>query len=449
MFVMDAIRTSRAQLPQVDTTELIAARTRRRVMRRLMPFLIVAYLCAYIDRANLGIAKLEMQRDLAFAESTIGLGAGIFFIGYLLLEIPGSLIVERSSARKWFARIMVCWGLVAVLSGFINNVGEFYAARFILGAAEAGFFPGVVVYLSHWFRPEDRTRAKSWFMMTQPLSVVVGVPLARWILETVHWNGLHGWRWVFILEGVPSIAVGLFGLFYLTDRVQDARWLPQDEKSWLASELAKEADERLAAGRVSAFAAFRHPQTIQLMIVFFLIVTGNQAILFFLPSIAVELGNLSVVAQTAIATAPYVCSIAGIFLNGHLAARTGERRWHTALPMLLAGLSLAAAVLTRQHVGVMVAFLCLMGLSFQAYLPVLWTLPGMYLGQSASAVAIGTINSFGNLGGFVGPYIFGSLKSATGSYQSGLFVLIGCMLASGILASRVHIGNRKSDQKET
>lgn len=449
MVVMDAIRTSRAQLPQVDTTELIAARTRRRVMRRLIPFLIVAYLCAYIDRANLGIAKLEMQRDLAFAESTIGLGAGIFFIGYLLLEIPGSLIVERSSARKWFARIMISWGVVAVMSGFIENVGEFYAARFILGAAEAGFFPGVVVYLSHWFRPEDRTRAKSWFMMTQPLSVVVGVPLARWILETVHWNGLPGWRWVFILEGVPSIAVGLFGLFYLTDRVQDARWLPEDEKSWLASQLAKEADERAAAGRVSAFAAFHPPQTIQLMIVFFLIVTGNQAILFFLPSIAVELGNLSIVAQTAIATAPYLCSIAGIFLNGHLAARTGERRWHTALPILLAGLSLGAAVLTRQHVGVMFAFLCLMGLSFQAYLPVLWTLPGMYLGQSASAVAIGAINSFGNLGGFVGPYIFGSLKSATGSYQSGLFVLIGCMLASGILASRVQIKNEGCQQKET
>src|SRR4051794_2606236 len=251
---------SGGHLAQLNATELIAARTRRRVMRRIMPFLLVAYLCAYIDRANLGIAKLEMQRDLAFTESIIGLGAGIFFIGYFLLEIPGSLIVERWSARKWFSRIMICWGLVAVLSGFINNVGEFYAARFMLGASEAGFFPGVVVYLSHWFRPEDRTRAKSWFMTMQPLSVVVGVPLARWILETVHWNSLHSWRWVFILEGFPSIVLGVIALFQLTDRVHDARWLPDDEKNWLASELAREAAQRSAADRVSVFAAFRQPQ---------------------------------------------------------------------------------------------------------------------------------------------------------------------------------------------
>ncbi|MFL6450905.1 MAG: MFS transporter [Bryobacteraceae bacterium] len=435
---------SGGHLAQLNATELIAARARRRVMHRIMPFLLVAYLCAYIDRANLGIAKLEMQRDLAFTESIIGLGAGIFFIGYFSLEIPGSLLVERWSARKWFSRIMICWGLVAVLSGFINNVGEFYVARFMLGASEAGFFPGVVVYLSHWFRPEDRTRAKSWFMTMQPLSVVVGVPLARWILETVHWNSLHSWRWVFILEGFPSIVLGVIALFYLTDRVHDARWLPDDEKNWLASELAREAAERSAADRVSVFAAFRQPQTIQLILVYFLIVTGNQAILFFLPSIAVERGNLSVVIQTAIVTAPYLCSVVGIFLNGYLAARTGERRWHTAVPILLAGLSLGSAVLTTQHLGVMFAFLCLMGFSFQAYLPVFWTLPGLYLGRSASAVAIGVINSFGNLGGFVGPYAFGYMRTATGTYRSGLLVLTGCLLASGLLAATIRIENQKS-----
>jgi ACS family tartrate transporter-like MFS transporter len=419
----------------------MAGRARRRVMRRLMPFLIVAYLFAYIDRANLGIAKLQMQGELEFAESTIGFGAGIFFIGYLLLEIPGSLLVERWSARKWFSRIMISWGLVATLSGFIETRQQFYAARFLLGAAEAGFFPGVIVYLSHWFRAEDRTRAKSWFMVTQPLSIVVGTPLARWILETVHWYGLHGWRWVFILEGMPSILIGIFAFFYLTDRVQDARWLPDDEKQWLTKELQKEAEQRTVAGRVNILSAFRQPQTPHLIAVFFLIVTGNQAILFFLPSITDNMKSLSVTWRTVVTVVPYLCSVVGILLNGYLSGRTGERRWHTAAPILIAGVALVLAILAQEHLAFEIACLCLVGFAFQAYLPVFWTLPGGYLGKSASAVAIGAINSVGNLGGFMGPYLFGYLKTATGQYESGLWFLTGCMLISGALASRIRISN--------
>jgi len=411
------------------------------VLRRLLPFLILAYLFAYIDRANLGIAKLQMQGELGFTESTIGLGAGIFFIGYFLLEIPGSLVVERWSARKWFSRIMISWGIVATLSGFIETRQQFYAARFLLGAAEAGFFPGVIVYLSHWFRAEDRTRAKSWFIVTQPLSIVVGTPLARWILETVHWHGLHGWRWVFILEGIPSILIGIFAFFYLTDRVQDARWLPDDEKQWLTKELQKEAEQRTVAGRVSILSAFRQPQTLHLMAIFILIVTGNQAILFFLPSMADNMKSLSVTWRTVVTIAPYLCSVVGILFNGYLSGRTGERRWHTAVPILIAGVALALAVLAKEHLALEIACLCLVGFGFQAYLPVFWTLPGGYLGQSAAAVAIGAINSFGNLGGFVGPYLFGYLKTTTGQYESGLWFLTGCMLASGVLASRIRISN--------
>ncbi len=411
------------------------------MLRRLLPFLILAYLFAYIDRANLGIAKLQMQGELGFTESTIGLGAGIFFIGYFLLEIPGSLVVERWSARKWFSRIMISWGIVATLSGFIETRQQFYAARFLLGAAEAGFFPGVIVYLSHWFRAEDRTRAKSWFIVTQPLSIVVGTPLARWILETVHWHGLHGWRWVFILEGIPSILIGIFAFFYLTDRVQDARWLPDDEKQWLTKELQKEAEQRTVAGRVSILSAFRQPQTLHLMAIFILIVTGNQAILFFLPSMADNMKSLSVTWRTVVTIAPYLCSVVGILFNGYLSGRTGERRWHTAVPILIAGVALALAVLAKEHLALEIACLCLVGFGFQAYLPVFWTLPGGYLGQSAAAVAIGAINSFGNLGGFVGPYLFGYLKTTTGQYESGLWFLTGCMLASGVLASRIRISN--------
>jgi len=425
---------------------LIAERARRRVMRRLMPFLILVYLVAYIDRANLGIAKLQMQTDLRFTDATIGLGAGIFFIGYFLLEIPGSLIVERYSARKWFARIMISWGLVAALTGLIATSGQFYAARFFLGAAEAGFFPGVIVYLSHWFRFEDRTRAKAWFMMTQPLSVVVGTSISRWILENIHWRGIAGWRWVFVLEGVPAILLGVVALFYLTDRVHEAKWLPEDEKRWLLHELQTEEEHKIAAGRVRILDAFRHRQTLLLMTIFFLIVTSNQAILFFLPSIAKSMKGLSIIRQTVVTILPYLCSIVGIMVNGYWSSRTGERRWHTAVPILLTSGGLAGAILSGDRLALTIAFLCLIGFSFQAYLPVLWTLPTAYLGKAAAATAIGTINSFGNLGGFAGPYLFGYLKTATGRFQAGLWFLTGCMLLSGLLATRIHVetNNAKS-----
>jgi ACS family tartrate transporter-like MFS transporter len=413
-----------------------------------MPFLIVVYLLAYIDRANLGIAKLQMQGDLQFTDGIIGLGAGIFFIGYFLLEIPGSLIVERFSARKWFARIMISWGLVATLTGFVgmpvfaafNTRHQFYTARFLLGAAEAGFFPGVIVYLSHWFRLEDRTRAKSWFMMTQPLAIVVGTPISRWVLENIHWNGLPAWRWVFILEGAPSIILGVVALFYLTDRVHEAKWLREDEKEWLTAELAREEAEKTNAGRVRIMDAFREPRTLLLIAVFFLIVTGNQAILFFLPSITDTMKGMSISARTLVTVAPYLFSIAGILLNGYSSHRMRERRWHTALPILATSAGLACSILAHNHLGLVITFLCLIGLTFQAYLPVFWTLPTMLLGKSAAATAVGTINSFGNLGGFFGPYLFGYLKTATGSYESGLWFLTGCMLISGLLATQIRIG---------
>jgi ACS family tartrate transporter-like MFS transporter len=433
---------------RLNAQSSVAERARRRVTRRLMPFLIGAYLLAYIDRANLGIAKLQMQSDLAFTDAVIGFGAGIFFIGYFLLEIPGSLIVERWSARKWFARIMISWGLVAALTGFITTPSQFYLSRFALGAAEAGFFPGVIVYLSHWFRYEDRTRAKSWFMMTQPLSVVIGTPVSRWILESIHWHGLPGWRWVFLLEGIPSILCGIAALYYLPDRVGDAKWMPDDEKRWLIEELDNEAQRKTAAGRIRMIEAFRHRETMLLIAVFFLVVTGNQAILFFLPSITENMKGISITWRTAVIVLPYLCSIGGILLNGFASNRTGERRWHTAGPILITAAALGCAILAGDRLALVITCLAILGFTFQAYLPPFWTLPTAYLGKSAAATAIGTINSFGNLGGFVGPYLFGYLRSATGHFQAGLWFLTGCMLTSGLLATRIRVGNSAKTNEE-
>ena len=420
----------------------LPARVRKRVTLRLIPYLMFIYFLAYLDRANLGVAKLRMQGELGFSDAVIGLGAGIFFLGYLLLNIPGSLIVERWSARKWIAWIMISWGFVATAMGFIGmrglnslaGVTQFYGLRLLLGIAEAGFFPGVIIYLSHWYRAEDRARAKAYFMVTQPLAIAIGVPLSRFILEHVAWACLPGWRWVFILEGILPVVMGVVTLGYLTDRPREANWLPNDEKRWLMGELKAEEAVKVSAGRVSAVHALRRTQTYLLIAVYFLIVTGNQALIFFLPSITDALKSMPVSVRTLGASLPYACSALGILINGMWAHRTGALRWHTAVPMLATGISLGLAVLANGNPWLMMALFCLAGFTSQAYLPAFWTLPTILLGRSAAATAVGLI-CLGNLGGFAGPWLFGYLKTVTGRYDTGLWVLAGCMLLAGVLAA--------------
>lgn len=424
--------------------EELSVRTRKRVTRRLIPYLMFIYSLAYLNRASLGVTKLGMQRDLGFNDAVIGFGAGIFFLGYLLLDLPGSLIVERWSARKWIARIMISWGIVAALMGFIGMplfgsmrpVSEFYGLRLLLGFAEAGFFPGVIVYLSHWYRPQDRSRAKAYFMVTQPIAVALGIPLTRWIAVSVHWCGLAGWRWAFILEGLPPLVMGVVTLRYLTDRPKSAHWLPDDEREWLVSELRADENRKISQHRVRVLDALRLPQTFLLIAICFLIITGNQALIFFLPSITNTMKEMPVAVRTVAAGLPYACSAAGILINGIWAHRTGKLRLHTAVPVLATAISLACAVALRDHTWLMMGMLCLAGFTSQAYLPAFWTLPTTLLGKSAAATAVGLI-CLGNLGGFFGPWLFGYLKTVTGQYDTGLLVLSGCMLLAGILATQI------------
>jgi ACS family tartrate transporter-like MFS transporter len=425
---------------------MLADRTRTRVTRRLIPYLVFIYILAYLDRANVGIAKLQMQSEMKFTDAVIGFGAGIFFLGYLLLDIPGSLIVERWSARKWIARIMVSWGICAALMGFLGTpvfdsfrpVTQFYGLRLLLGIAEAGFFPGVIVYISHWYRLEDRARAKSYFMVAQPLAIALGVPISRWILENIHWSNLSGWRWVFILEGLPPVVMGVVTFWYLTDRPADARWLPDDEKQWLMRELKKEETSKIEAGRFRVMDALRTPQTFLLIAIFFLIVTGNQALIFFLPSITENMKTMPIEIRTLAAGLPYACSALGILLNGMWVHRTGQLRWHTAIPMLATGVSLCLVVLSGTHVWLTMALFCLAGFTSQAYLPAFWTLPTALLGKSAAATAVGLI-CLGNLGGFFGPWLFGHLKDITGNFDAGIWVLAGCMLLAGTLSTLIRV----------
>jgi MFS transporter, ACS family, tartrate transporter len=431
-------------MTNIRTGSDLAMRTRARVTRRLIPYLMFIYLLAYLDRANLGVAKLHMQGDLGFNDAVIGFGAGIFFIGFLLVNIPATLMVERWSARKVLAAITISWGFVASMTGFIGKpifgglhlATQFYAVRLLLGIAEAGFFPGVIVYISHWYRPADRPRAKGYFMVSQSIAVAAGIPLSRWILENIHWAGLAGWRWVFILEGILPFLMGFVTLWVLNDRPDQADWLPDNEKSWLLAELKADEAHKTSAHRVSIVDALRYPQTFLLTAVLFLMVTGNQALIFFIPSITETMKSLPIALRTLAAGLPYAFSALGILLNGIWSQRTGKLTIHAALPMFTTGTFLALAVFSRDHVWLMTTFLCLTGLTAQAYMPPFWTLPTTLLGKSAAATAVGII-CLGNLGGVAGPWLFGYLRTVTGGYNTGLLVMSGCMLVAGALATQI------------
>ncbi len=440
-----------------DSSLPLAERARRRITWRLMPFLLLLYFLAYIDRTNVSITALNMKKSLdagglGFNDNIIGSGAGIFFIGYFLLEIPGTLIVEKWSARKWIARIMISWGIIATCMGFIgthwmnfgDNVTQFYVLRFVLGMAEAGFFPGIVVFLTHWFRPEDRAKAKANFMIGIPIATMIGFPLSRLIMDHVHWAGYEGWRWVFILEGIPSVIFGIVTIFYLTDWPHEAKWLPEDEKQWITNELERERKEKQGSGEDNIWQGLKtgltNPKTLLLAVIYICIVTGFYGLTFFLPSIARELvpgtsKTDQLLKDYLIPAVPYLFGLVGMLLNSSHSDKTGERRWHTAWPILFGGVALALSILSGSNVIFAFTFLCMVGVGVHAYLPVFWTWPSRFLAASAAAAAVGLINSFGNLGGYFGPKVVGWLSVKTGNYASGQWFLVVCILVAGVLAT--------------
>ncbi|MFN0110675.1 MAG: MFS transporter [Blastocatellia bacterium] len=469
-----------------DSSLPVAERAQKRITKRLMPFLLLLYFLAYIDRTNVGVAALGMRLPLdkgglGFDEAIIGIGAGIFFIGYFLLEIPGTLIVEKWSASKWIARIMISWGIVASLMGFVGkpylnflcvvdwcavfkpvtaalggltslmgvtppqmtnctcDVKQFYILRFILGIAEAGFFPGIIVYLAHWFRYQDRAKAKSQFMIGLPVATIIGLPISRWIMENIHWGGLEGWRWVYILEGIPSIICGVITIYYLTDWPHQAKWLPEDEKKWITDELEREKREKeLTTGKTNLWQeiglALKKKETYLLTAIYLSIVIGYYGLAFFLPSIMAELKGRSSTEQTVLNMLPYIFALFAMLWVAKNSDRTGERRWHTVLPLLLAAVSMGFIILFMDNLFLKIFFFCLVGIGVHAYLPVFWTWPSAFMSSAVAATSIGLINSVGNLGGYFGPQVLGQMKKDSGSYTGGLIFLGVSILISGLLA---------------
>jgi ACS family tartrate transporter-like MFS transporter len=420
----------------------IGQRARRRIAVRLLPLVFVMYVICVVDRTNLSFANLRMSADLGFGDRIYGLGSGIFFLGYVLFEIPGAIIVERWSARKWMARIMISWGIVTILTGFIHSAQQFYIARFFLGVAEASFFPGIIVYLTHWFRSPDRAKAIGFFYAAVPAASVVGSLMAGWLLG-IHWSGVAGWRWIFFVEGIPPVLLGIVTIFYLTDRPEQARWLPQDERDWILSEIGAEVRAKKNVRNYTIGQAFRDKRVLLLMVPYFLALTGAQANVFWIPTFVKRLSGLPGSKVALWLALPGLVGIASMLVNGWHSDNAGERRWHTAIPLAVAGM--AYLLLSGIHnFPVVMTLLIVGGGSMFAYYPAFWSMPTLFLSESAAAACFGLINSVGHTGGFIGPLVVGYLNDRTGS-TTAAFVFIGaCYLLASCIVPAIRIGTSVS-----
>lgn len=430
-----------------SSTAALAARTRRRISLRILPFIFVLYIIAYLDRANVAFVKLSMTTSLGFSDAVFGLGAGIFFLGYFLLEIPGALIIERWSARRWLARILVTWGVCTVLVGCVRTANQFYAARFLLGAAEAGFFPGIIVYLSHWFCRQDRARATARFVMAAPISLVIGAPLSAMILKATWWE-IPGWRWVFILEGIPAILFGFATLFYLTDRPSQAAWLRPEERDWIKAELDLEKHEKRMSSQGSIWASLRQRNVILLAAAGFFANIGGYGFIVWLPTRLKLASGLSISLATAAAACPFALALISLWLVGRSSDRTGERRLHASIPLMVAGIFQALSVLPNQPASLSVGWMFLTGAAIFAWIPAYWVLPTLMMGESAAAASIGLINSIGNLGGFVGPSVVGYFSSRHLPEWTGVIFLAVCYWLSAALTLMVRLPLQKDHPRQ-
>jgi len=419
--------------PMVSSEIDAGTSARGRIAVRLLPFLFLLYVANYLDRTNIAYATLGMKGDLGLTDSVFGTASGIFFIGYFALQIPGALLVERWSARLLLAITLITWGALTTLTGFVRTPMELYGARFLLGAAEAGFFPGVIVYLSHWFIYQDRAKALARFMAAIPIGFMIGGPIAGAILG-VHWFGITGWRWLFLLEGIPAIVLGIAALFVLPDWPNDARWLRPDERDWITARLDEERRAKAHAEQMTIWQALRHPAVLMLTAGLFFTYTGGYAFWFWFPTMLQRLTGWTDVQRIGwIGAIPFVAGLIGMLALGASSDRTGERRWHFAIPQLTAALALGVWFFIPHSNVLLIAVFSLVGFGTVAYLPSFWALPSAFLTSSAAAAAVGFINCTASIGGFVGPKIIGNLSQGSGSFSSGFIFMIACWTIASVL----------------
>ena len=408
----------------------------RKVRWRLIPFLFLLYIVAYLDRVNVGFAAIDMKLDLKFSDTVYGLGAGIFFLSYTLLEVPSNLLGARFGARVWIARIMFTWGVLSSAMSFVNGPATFYVLRFLLGAAEAGFFPGVILYLTQWFPQRERARAVGLFMTATAMAGVIGAPISSALLRLDGAWGLQGWQWLFLIEGLPAILLVPVVLFYMTERPADAKWLSADERAWLMREMEAEQAESGQA-IVTLRAALG---TLRLWIIalpYFCIVIAFYGITFFLPQIVQSmssLGSATIVLLTAI---PYVSATIGLVVVGSRSDRTRERRWHVAVPCLIGATGFVLTVLAPATPAIALTTLSIAAFGIWGTLGPFWAIPTALLRGTAAAGGIALVNSIGNVGGFVGPYLMGWIRDATGGFTAGLLTLAAILVVGAVIVLRL------------
>lgn len=408
-------------------------RTLRKVTMRIIPYIFLLYIVAFLDRVNLGYAALDMNKALGLTSEVFGLISGIFFLGYFIFELPSNILLHRIGARIWIARILISWGIVVIITAWAQNAAHLYILRFLLGVAEAGFFPGIILYITYWFRAKEQARSFALFMTALAVSSIIGAPVSTWIMDHIHWFGMPGWRWMFVLEGLPAIIMGVITFYYLTDRPDDAKWLTQEEKNWLKAELQKEHEAKLKVKQYTTKEVLTNPRVWHLSLIYFTLVLGLYGIGFWMPQIIKAFSKLLTNTQVGLLTMiPYIVAGIAMILWARRSDRTGERRIHAAIPPVVGALGLIGAGMATDPV-ISIIFMSVATMGIYSFFGPFWSLPALFLSESAAAVGIALINSIGNLGGFVGPYVLGMLKDVTGTVKAGLFFLSASLVVSSLL----------------
>jgi D-galactonate transporter len=403
-----------------------------KVTARIVPFLFICYLAAYLDRVNVGFAKLQMLNELGFSETVYGFGAGIFFLGYVLFEVPSNVILHRVGARLWIARIMITWGLISGAMAFVRTPTSFYILRFLLGVAEAGFIPGILLYLTYWYPASRRGRITAIFLAAIPMSSILGGPVSGWILGSLSGaQGLSGWQWLFVVETVPSLILGVAVLLYLDDRVAAVKWLNAEEKELIARNIAQDEQGKEEFSHLSV--AFKNGRVWLLGLIYFCIASGIYIISFWLPSIIKQMGVSDPFSIGLLTAIPYVAAMIAMIVTNNHADQMRERRWHTLIPSVLAGVGLALAAVASGSTWVAMIGMTLAAAAVSTAQASFWTLPAAFLSGAAAAAGIALVNSIGNIGGFTSTFLVGWMTDLTHSTSASLFVFAGLLVIAGAL----------------
>jgi D-galactonate transporter len=428
---------ARDQLAEHDfarTADGSLERTYKKISRRLFPLIIVCYFVAFLDRTNISIAKLQMDNELGLSDAVFGLGAGLFFIGYLLFEVPSNLYMHKIGAKKTISRIMVLWGIVAICFMFVRNPAEYYALRLLLGACEAGFFPGIILYLTYWFPSDMRARAIGIFILAQPVSGLIGGPVGGWILQSLnHVGGLSGWKWLFLIEGAPSIILAIAVLWLLTDTPQEARWLTGQEKALVIGELDRDRELKKSFASHSLGQLAKDKYVILLTVLVFAESMGLYGLSFWLPTLVKQAGVHSAFMAGVVTAAPYASGVVAMIFVSRSSDRRRERKWHLSVPFFVTAVGLSASAALGHSTIAAVVALCVAGAGAYTVSALCWNVPPAFFTGVAAAAGIAGVNALGNLGGFVSPYLIGLSQTLGGGTAVGLYMLSAVLVLGAIL----------------